>query len=112
MNYKTYVTRWNKERGEYQQETTTPDTLPGYTSCNMFFDIPLHLFAIGGSEKDNFCSNWDIYADKKGTLYSIARPESGASNSYFGDCNHIRNLMRKGYFTDTLTTYGAELMNA
>ena len=112
MVYKTLFTTWSKERGEYEKETTTPDILSGYTSCNMFFAKPLRLFAIGGNKENNFCDNWDIYADNEGTLYSIARKGSGASNSYYGDCNHIRNLMRKGYFRDTLTAYGAELMNA
>ena len=107
---KTYVTRWSKEKGEYKQETTTAETLTGYTSCGLCFSVDLRLFAIGGSDTDNFCGNWDIYADNKGTLYSIARPNSGAGNSYFGDCDHVKYLMRKGYFHDTLTPYGRQLM--
>ena len=110
MEYKTFVTSWSKDRGEYKQETTTADTLPGYTLCNIFFTTPLQLFAIGGNESNNFCDNWDLYADAKGHIYSIARPDSGASNSSFGDVRHIKNLMRQGYFSDTLTDYGKILM--
>lgn len=40
----------------------------------------------------------------------IARPDSGASNSSFGDVRHVKNLMRQGYFSDTLTDYGKILM--
>lgn len=107
---KTYVTRWSKDRGEYKQETTTAETLTGYTACGMFFSVNLTLFAIGGREEDHFCNNWDIYADKNGTLYSISRPMSGCGNSIFGDCDHVKHLIRQGYFHDTLTTYGRQMM--
>lgn len=107
---KTYVTRWSKDKGEYKQETTTAETLTGYTACGLWFEIDLLLFAIGGREEDQFCNNLDIYADKNGTLYSIARPMSGCGNSIFGDCDHIKYLIRKGYFHDTLTTYGRQMM--
>lgn len=107
---KTYVTRWSKERGEYKQETTTAETLTGYTSCGMFFSVSLILFAIGGREEDHFCNNWDIYADNNGHLYSIARPNSGASSTHFGDCDHVKHLIRKGHFHDTLTQYGRQMM--
>lgn len=69
-----------------------------------------YLFAVGGNESDNFTNNWDIYTDKKGTLYSIARPGTGCRGSYFGDVNHIKNLIRQGYFKDTLTQIGVEMM--
>lgn len=111
MEYITHVTRWSKEKGEYMQENTTPDTLSGYFSCGMFFNTPLKLFAIGGNENDHFCDNWDIYADTKGYLYSIARQAAAdCKNSYFGDVKHIKRLMRQGYFSDTLTDYGKKLM--
>lgn len=109
---KTHFTSWNATRGEYKQETETAETLTGYKSGNLFFEIPLTLFAIGGKKEENFCSNWDIYADKKGALYSIARPNSGCGSTIFGDCNHVKNLIRQGYFSDTLTEYGRQLMNA
>ena len=109
---KTFFTAWDAVKGEYKKPTTTADTLTGYTACGMFFSVNLKLFAIGGTPEDSFCNNWDIYADSKGTLYSIARKGTGCGNSYFGDCDHIRHLMRKGYFHDTLTDYGKQLMNA
>lgn len=109
---KTYFTSWSKEKGEYKQETETAETLKGYASGKLYFEIPLRLFAIGGNKQDNFCNNWDIYADKKGALYSIARPNSGCGSTFFGDCNHIKALIRQGYFHDTLTEYGRQLMNA
>lgn len=112
MEYITNIPKWNIEKGDYLQETKTPDTLTGYTSCGIWFDKELKLFAIGGNKEDNFCTNWDIYADTKGTLYSIARTGSGCNNSFFGDCNHIKNLIRRGYFGGTLTDYGMQLMNA
>jgi len=107
---KTHFTTYSPERGEHEQETETAEKLPGYISCNMVFEKELTLFAIGGTESDGFSDNWDIYADKEGTLYSIARPGTSCQNSYFGDCRHISRLMRQGYFRDTLTEYGRELM--
>ena len=109
---KTHFTSWNATRGEYEQETETAETLEGYKSGSLFFDIPLILFAIGGKKEENFCSNWDIYADEKGTLYSIARPQSGCGSTIFGDKNHVKNLIRQGYFSDTLTEYGRQIMEA
>lgn len=109
---KTYVTKWSRERGEYKQETETAETLKGYNSCGMFFETSLTLFAIGGKKENDFCDNWDIYANKEGTLYSIARPNSGCGNSYFGDKNHIKRLIKQGLFSDTLTEYGRQIMEA
>ena len=110
---KTHFTSWNATRGEYEQETETAETLKGYqSSCGLYFETELTLFAIGGEEKGGYSSNWDIYADKKGTLYSIARPGSTAESTYFGDKHHIKNLIRQGYFHNTLTDYGRQIMEA
>ena len=109
---KTHFTSWNATRGEYEQETETAETLKGYKSGNLFFNIPLILFAIGGKEKDGFSHNWDLYADEGGTLYSIARPNSTCDSTIFGDCRHVKSLIKQGYFSDTLTEYGRQLMNA
>ena len=112
--YRTHFTSWNKTRGEYEQETETAEILYKYSLYERnseTFDAPLILFAIGGNEKNNFSSNWDIYASKRGTLYSIPRPGSGCRGTFYGDTNHIRHLMRQGYFSDTLTEYGRQLMN-
>lgn len=101
MEYLTQIPAYNAEtHTEYTKLHTTPDNLN-----NMV------LFAIGGSLKDDFCTNWDIYATEDGTLYSIARNGSGCRNTYFGDVNHIRHLMREGYWSSTLTPYGFKLMN-
>ena len=64
------------------------------------------LFAIG--------SSWDIFAKLNSSggcvLYSVAKPGTGGINSYFGDCNHVRRLIKRGIFTDVLTDAGRELM--
>lgn len=111
--YNTNVTQWSKKRGEYEEPTQTPDEI---TTFNFYGRIetrknPLLLFAIGGRLKNNFSDNWDIYTDQKGTLYSIPRKCAGScQGTYFGDVHHIKNLMRKGYFRDTLTPRGFEMM--
>lgn len=110
--YRTTAPAWDKTRGEYQKPTETPEELKTYS----FYDRietrenPLKLFAIGGRIKDNFCHNWDIYADERGTLYSIARNGSGAGSTYFGDISHIKRLMKQGHFHGTLTPYGFKMM--
>lgn len=109
---KTYFTTWSKERCEHEQETETAETLNSYILYNSHYDGKLTLFAIGGKKENRFCDNWDIYADEKGVLYSIARPGTGCGSTFFGDKNHIKNLMKQGYFSDTLTEYGKKIMNA
>jgi len=109
---KTYFTSWNKERGEYQKETETAETLKGYQSGGLYFETELILFAIGGKPEENYCNNWDIYADKKGVLYSIARPKSTCSSTIFGDRNHIKRLIKQDCFSYTLTDYGKQIMEA
>ena len=69
-------------------------------------DEPIILFAVGSA-------NWDIYADIYGTLYSIVKPDiRGCQGTYFGDINHVKHLMRQGYWSASLTEYGKKLMNA
>lgn len=109
---KTYFTSFNRERGEFEQETETAETLNGYILYNSHCDGVLTLFAIGGKPENNFSHNWDIYADEKGRLYSIARPGTRCGSTIFGDKNHVKNLIREGCFSDTLTEYGKQLMNA
>ena len=101
MLYKTLIPRYDVINSrEYNQPHTTPDKIGNLT-----------LFAIGGTLADSFCTNWDIYADEAGTLYSIARePATGCKNSYFGDVHHIRHLMRCGHWNNTLTSHGFNLM--
>lgn len=110
--YTTTIPTWSESRGEYKKPATTPEILNRYLlyGHEETHAAPLVLFAIGGKPEDNYCSNWDIYADSKGTLYSIARPGSGASGSYFGDAAHVKRLMKQGYFSDTLTAYGEKLL--
>lgn len=113
MDIIAHIPHYSKERGEYQTEYRPAATLTTYRLYEHTETpaAPRVLFAIGGTEEDGFSSNWDIYADPTtGTLYSIARPESGAGGTYFGHCDHVRNLMRQGSFSDTLTEYGKELM--
>lgn len=110
--YKVNITKWSIDKGEYTEPVMIPDKLDGYTSCGMWFDTELKLFAIGNNKDNTYCSNWDIYADKNNYLYSIARKGSGANNSSFGSISHIRYLISKGYWDDELTAYGKQLMEA
>lgn len=112
MNYKTLIPTWTKETGDSNKEARTADILNKYSIYGReeSHASPLVLFAIGGKREEGFSDNWDIYADKNGTLYSIPRNGSGCSGTYFGDVNHIKNLMRKGHFSDTLTIYGLKMM--
>jgi len=41
-------------------------------------------------------SNWDLYQDKNGYLFAIAKPGSGAENSHFGNPDHLKRLTRRG----------------
>lgn len=112
MNYKTLIPIWTKETGDTTKDAITADILNIYSlySREETHAAPLVLFAIGGKRENGFSDNWDIYADKNGTLYSIPRNGSGCSGTYFGDVNHIKSLMRKGHFSDTLTLYGLKMM--
>lgn len=110
MAYITHFTSYTAERGEFKQETTTEETLTGYTACGLFFEKKLKLFAIGGTLEEGFCSNWDIFADETGALYSIARPGTTCGNSYFGNREHVQYLIMQGYFHDTLTEHGKKIM--
>ena len=110
--YKTNIPRWTIERGDYNTPTETPETLTEYSLYNRIekAETPLILFAIGGKPDEGFSHNWDLYISNKGTIYSIPRKGSGACGTYYGDINHIKNLMRRGIFSDTLTPYGESLM--
>ena len=112
MNYKTLIPTWTIETGDSTKDATTADILYKYSFYGReeTHAAPLVLFAIGGKKADGFTSNFDIYADNKGTLYSIPRKGSGCRGTYFGDVNHIRHLMRQGYFSGTLTLYGLKMM--
>ena len=56
-------------------------------------------------------TNWDIYYNaEKGYLESIAKPDSGARDSIFGDVAHVRNLYKKGSLKwKDFTKYGRRL---
>lgn len=43
-------------------------------------------------------TNWDIFANEEGKLFSIAREGSGAENSHFGDKSHLLRLMNSKFF--------------
>lgn len=66
----------------------------------------LQLFGVGSS-------NWDYYSNKNGALYSIVKPEKkkdGCQGSIFGDCNHVKHLLKQGHFEIILTAFGRGLM--
>ena len=58
-------------------------------------------------------SNWLLFADDDGSIWSIAKPEKlGCQNSFFGDVKHLIKLYNQGclrfdYFTD----YGISLLS-
>lgn len=86
---------------------TTPNTLKDFElyGKQQHVDEPIILFAVGSA-------NWDIYADTNGTLYSIVKPGiKGCQGTYFGDTNHVRQLIRRGYWNNNLTDYGKKLMS-
>jgi hypothetical protein len=61
-------------------------------------------------------SNWDIYADEDGKLYSVGKAELRGSDganmdTFYGDKNHIRRLMDRGYFSYPPTEVGLKLLS-
>ena len=70
------------------------------------------LFAIGNND-----SNWDYYIDKpwndnpdKWAIWFIAKPNSGALDGYMGDIQHIKKLIRQGYWHNEFTEFGKTVM--
>lgn len=75
-----------------------------YNSGNLVFYTSMRLFATKEA-------NWSIYADKDGYLYYIANFGTGCKSGGFGDCYHVKHLIKQGYFNPTqLTAYGRNLM--
>ncbi len=61
-------------------------------------------------EHENDPSNWTLFFDGS-SVWSVARPGSGASSSWFGSLDHIRSLIRKGYYKpENLNAYGRKLV--
>lgn len=101
---------WSREKGDYTARVTVPEELTHSALYNHTEAGKRVLFAIGGTAENGFCDNWDIYADEKGTLYSIARYGTTCESTFFGDVRHVRRLINQGHFHDTLTAYGRRLM--
>ena len=61
-------------------------------------------------------SNWDYYAiesfgnKKVPYCFAVAKPDSTAGTSCFGDLYHICNLIKEDTFEGEFTAYGRELM--
>jgi hypothetical protein len=57
-------------------------------------------------------SNWDLYANSKGQLMSIAKKPS-CQDSFYGDLRHLKHLIDKGWFTEFefITEFGLTLLN-
>ena len=62
-------------------------------------------------------SNWDLaydpeyFSDHSGGVFSIARADSGASDSIYGDLKYLRKVLDKGYMNiEDLTEYGKSLI--
>ena len=110
--YRTLIPTWTKETGDTTKEAITPEYLTSYSLYDHEETGKRFLFAIGGKPENGFSSNWDLYIDDRGTIYSIAREGSTAHGTYYGDKNHIKRLIREGHFSDTLTEYGQSSMSA
>ena len=56
--------------------------------------------------------NFVIYYSRKNKcFYSLAKPESGCRNSYYGDIYHVKHLLRQGYLKyKDFTKYGLRLV--
>lgn len=56
--------------------------------------------------------NWDLYLNQTGSLYAIPKPNApkDCRSTWFGDKNHVRNLMQELYFDDTPTDIGLALL--
>tara|TARA_R110000851_G_scaffold72413_4_gene160447 strand:+ start:407 stop:712 length:306 start_codon:yes stop_codon:yes gene_type:complete len=55
--------------------------------------------------------NWDTFVDDNKKLWSVPKPNClGCHFTSFGDKDHVRRLMSKGYHSDQVTEYGLELM--
>lgn len=58
-------------------------------------------------------SNWQLFADDSGKIWSVAKPEKqGCQDSFFGDVKHLvrlynQNALRFDHFTD----YGIGLLS-
>jgi len=94
------------------QSNSTTETLQTYELYGRqdSYFAPLQLVATTDS-------NWDIYYSAKadaspycGCLFSIAKPGSGAQGTTFGDFNHIRYLMRNGWWDGEFTPFGKKMM--
>ena len=56
-------------------------------------------------------SNWDIYWNGSYCM-SIAKENSGASDSVYGKIDHVRKMIREGYISEKhLTKLGRRLVN-
>ena len=57
-------------------------------------------------------SNWELYYDTQYHFFrAIAKPESGASDSTFGNIAHVRRCLREGWIKPSaLTKYGRRLL--
>ena len=57
-------------------------------------------------------SNWDMYANSKGRLMSIAKKPS-CEDSFFGDLGYLFTIMNKGWFIDYefFTEFGLSLVS-
>lgn len=63
-------------------------------------------------------SNWDYFVDYpwtdapgKAAIWAVAKAGSGAESSQFGGLDHVRKLIRLGYWDGVkLTQYGRQLL--
>jgi hypothetical protein len=58
-------------------------------------------------------SNWQLFADDSGSIWSIAKPEKlGCQNSFFGNKLHLVKLYNEGVLVlDHFTDYGIGLLS-
>lgn len=54
---------------------------------------------------------WTVYDEERNTFYSVAKPDSGAHDSWYGDMFHVKKLLRTGLMKiEELTEEGKEIL--
>ena len=86
--------------------------MKGYNISGTFHDFTkARLFAVSDG-------NWDYFVDypwkdnpTKAAIWYVAKEGSGANSGSFGGLDHIRQLIRRGYWSGVkLTDLGRELL--
>lgn len=93
--------------------TESADSAEREATTMTFHDFSQAQAFATGRESSNFDYvvdyPWNDQPDKAAIWY-IARPNSGCVSGYFGDLNHVKKLIRQGFFDGNLTPLGNALI--